>query len=126
MQPRLLRVAQAAAYCGCSINHFKAHIAPHIPAQNWLFENGSVYDKHDIDKFIEDKKTENLAENEKKNKNASRGKRLCLKKGNTLWPQKDCQDLYSATESGTSTSNIEAKQFAEALTQVRGKRRKLS
>ncbi|PIT15179.1 tyrosine-type recombinase/integrase [Snodgrassella alvi] len=36
MQPRLLRVEQAAAYCGCSINHFKAYIAPHISAQNWL------------------------------------------------------------------------------------------
>lgn len=66
MQPRLLRVAQAAAYCGCSINHFKAHIAPHIPAQNWLFENGSVYDKHDIDKFIEDKKLKILPKTKKR------------------------------------------------------------
>ena len=101
MQPRLMKITQAAAYCGCSVTHFRKNIAPYLPAQVWLFENGVVYDKHDIDKYIDDKKTEHLANTEKKNKNITGGKRL-------------------------STSNTEAKQFAEALTQVRGKKRKLS
>lgn len=125
MQPRLMKITQAAAYCGCSVTHFRKNIVPYLPAQNWLFENGAVYDKHDIDKYIDDKKAEHLANTEKKNKNITGGKRLS-RKGNYKWSQKDCQGSLSVMGSGTYTSNTEVKQFAEALTQVRGKKRKLS
>ena len=125
MQPRLMKIAQAAAYCGCSVTHFRKNIAPYLPAQNWLFENGAVYDKQDIDKYIDDKKVDHLANTEKKIKNTTGGKRLS-RKGNYKWSQKDCQDSLSAMASGTFINNTEAEQFAEALTQVRRKKRKPS
>ncbi|WP_218838411.1 hypothetical protein [Snodgrassella alvi] len=120
-----MKIAQAAAYCGCSVTHFRKNIAPYLPAQNWLFENGAVYDKQDIDKYIDDKKVDHLANTEKKIKNTTGGKRLS-RKGNYKWSQKDYQDSLSGTVSGTSINNTEAEQFAEVLTQVRRKKRKLS
>lgn len=120
-----MRITQAAAYCGCSVNHFKAKIAPYLPEQKWLFETSTVYDKVDIDKFIEDKKTEQLAAASEKNKIITGGTRLS-KKGRASWSQKKCQDLRFAAGSGTFTNNTGVDKFAEALLLVTGKKPKQS
>lgn len=48
---RLLAHQQAAEYCGMSVPHFDAHVAPHVPALD--FGRKLLWDKKAIDLWLD-------------------------------------------------------------------------
>ncbi|MGE3920237.1 MAG: hypothetical protein AB7F64_04710 [Gammaproteobacteria bacterium] len=108
MLPRLIRLRDVSHYLGMDINRFNKEVRPKLLAIP-IGKQGIAFDRLDLDAWVAHYKS-------------------CLgrpiKKGISIWDEKEFQDSKKEEKFGTSTSSYLESEFAKALAQARSKKLK--
>jgi predicted DNA-binding transcriptional regulator AlpA len=110
LQPRLIRLRDAAQYLGMDKNRFNAEVRPYL-TEIPIGTQGVGFDRLDLDQWFEQYKARN-------------GRPGRAMEGGNAWGKKSHQDSLSAGGSGTSRSKSELVEFEKALAQAALRKRK--
>src|SRR5262245_60807494 len=108
MIPRLIRFRDAPRYLGMDRNRFNAEVRP-LLTEIPIGRQGIAFDRLELDSWLD----EYIARNGRPGR----------WKGAKSWDAKRCRASSSEVTSGTSTSTLAGGAFAEALAQLRLKKR---
>ncbi len=109
IQPRVIRLKDAANYLGMDRNRFNAEVRPFVTELR-IGSQGVGFDRLDLDAWLDDYKESN-------------GRPGIQKKGvEKPWREKACPALSIAKVRGTSIKSSEEDAFAKALERATGKK----
>ena len=107
MQPRLIRLRDISAYLGIDRNRFNTDVRPTL-TEIPIGTQGVAFDRLDLDAWVDHYKECNGRPAQKE----------------SVWEEKECQDLSNEATAGTSTKESTALEFAKALELVGSKKQK--
>ena len=110
--PRLIRLRDAARYCGMDPNRFNAEVRPYL-IEIPIGKQGIAFDRLDLDAWVD----------QYKDRNGRPGKATG---GKPLWDRKFHQGSSREAISGTSEKRLEEERFKKALERATSKKRSAS
>lgn len=110
IQPRLIRLRDAAAYLGMDKNRFNAEVRPYV-TEIPIGSQGIGFDRLDLDSWFEDYKTRN-------------GRPGSAMKGGNAWGRKSHQDSSNVGGHGMSKKERGRLEFEKAVEQATSRKRK--
>lgn len=109
IQPRLIRLRDAAQYLGMDKNRFNAEVRPYL-TEIPVGTQGIGFDRFDLDEWFE----------EYKSRNGRPGK---AQEGGTSWGRKSHQDSASVETRGGFKRQSAVKEFEKAVKQATSRKR---
>jgi hypothetical protein len=109
MDPRIIRLKDAAAYLGMDKNRFNAEVRPHL-TEIPIGSHGIGFDRLDLDRWFEAYKARNGRPGHAMERSAS-------------WGRKSRQDSSNVGGSGMSRRQFQVREFEKALERVTSRKR---